>query len=113
MLEGAEVGDPAVVGERRVLAHDGTVIGGGRALGEHRPHRRGSRLLSRGLSAAMELRRTCAARRRNRRDGCARFGGPLHANDPRVKEEIVRAIRRYFSDELGKRPLVIPYVTEV
>jgi len=25
----------------------------------------------------------------------------------------VRAIRRYFSDELGRRPLVIPYVTEV
>jgi mRNA degradation ribonuclease J1/J2 len=43
----------------------------------------------------------------------AALSGSLHANDPRVKEEIVRAIRRYFSDELGKRPLVIPYVTEV
>jgi mRNA degradation ribonuclease J1/J2 len=41
------------------------------------------------------------------------LGGSLRANDPLVKEEIVRAIRRYFSDELGKRPLVIPYVTEV
>jgi mRNA degradation ribonuclease J1/J2 len=43
----------------------------------------------------------------------AAMGGPLRANEPRVKEEIVRAIRHYFSDELGKRPIVIPYVTEV
>src|SRR5208337_3970663 len=41
------------------------------------------------------------------------LGGPLLANDPRVEEEIVRAIRRYFSDELRKRPLGIPYVTRV
>ena len=43
----------------------------------------------------------------------ASMGGPLRANEPRVKEENVRAIRHYFSDELGKRPIVIPYVTEV
>jgi mRNA degradation ribonuclease J1/J2 len=41
------------------------------------------------------------------------LGGPFRANEPRVKEEIVRAVRNYFSDELGKRPLVIPFVTEV
>ena len=113
MLEGADGGDPAVIGERRVLARDGTVTAvvvlsskTGRIVA-------GPDLLSRGLvsgdgtsehmrRAKEELTRRLSAR-----------GGPLLANDPRVKEEIVRAIRRYFSDELGKRPLVIPYVTEV
>jgi ribonuclease J len=112
MLEGAD-GDPAVVGERRVLARDGTVTAivvlsaqTGRIVA-------GPDLLSRGLvsgdgtSAHMRRAKEELTRRLNA------LGGPLHANDSRVKEEIVRAIRRYFSDELGRRPLVIPYVTEV
>jgi ribonuclease J len=113
MLEGADDGDPAVVGERRVLARDGTVTAvvvlsakTGRIIA-------GPDLLSRGLvsgdgtSAHMRRAKEELSRRLNALDG------PLHANEPRLKEEIVRAIRRYFSDELGKRPLVIPYVTEV
>jgi ribonuclease J len=113
MLEGVDSGDPAVVGERRVLARDGTVTAvvvlsskTGRIVA-------GPDLLSRGLvsgdgtSAHMRRAKEETTRR------LAALGGSLHANDPRVKEEIVRAIRRYFSDELGKRPLVIPYVTEV
>jgi ribonuclease J len=112
MLEGAE-SDPAVVGERRVLARDGTVTAvvvlsakTGRIVA-------GPDLLSRGLvsgdgtSAHMRRAKEELTRRLNA------LGGPLHANDSRLKEEIVRAIRRYFSDELGRRPLVIPYVTEV
>ncbi len=112
MLEGAD-GDPAVVGERRVLARDGTVTAvvvlsakTGRIVA-------GPDLLSRGLvsgnGTSLHMRR--AKEELTRRLNA--LGGPLHANDSRVKEEIVRAIRRYFSDELGRRPLVIPYVTEV
>jgi ribonuclease J len=113
MLEGADGGDPAVVSERRVLARDGTVTAvvvlsakTGRIVA-------GPDLLSRGLlsgdgtSAHMRRAKEELTRRLNA------LGSPLHANDSRVKEEIVRAIRRYFSDELGRRPLVIPYVTEV
>ena len=113
LLEGVDGGDPAVVGERRVLARDGTVTAiivlsskTGRIVA-------GPDLVSRGLvsgdgtSAHMRRAKEELTRRLNA------LGGPLRANDPRVKEEIVRAIRRYFSDELGKRPLVIPYVTEV
>src|SRR5271163_3967149 len=113
MLEGVDGGDPAVVSERRVLARDGTVTAvvvlsakTGRIVA-------GPDLLSRGLvsgdGTSEHMRR--AKDETTRR--LAALGGSLHANDPRVKEEIVRAIRRYFSDELGKRPLVIPYVTEV
>jgi ribonuclease J len=112
-LDVEDGGDPAVVGERRVLARDGMVTAmvvlsskTGRIVA-------GPDLISRGLvsgdgtSAHMRRAKEELTRR------LAALGGPLHANDSRVKEEIVRAIRRYFSDELGKRPLVIPYVTEV
>ena len=112
-VEGVDSGDPAVVGERRVLARDGTVTAvvvlsskTGRIIA-------GPDLLSRGLvsgnGTSEHMRR--AKEEVTRRLGV--LGGSLHANDPRLKEEIVRAIRRYFSEELGKRPLVIPYVTEV
>jgi ribonuclease J len=112
-LDVVDGGAPEVVGERRVLARDGMVTAvlvlsakTGRIVA-------GPDLLSRGLvsgdgtSAHMRRAKEELTRR------LAALGGPLHANDSRVKEEIVRAIRRYFSDELGKRPLVIPYVTEV
>jgi ribonuclease J len=112
-LEGVDNGDPAVVGERRLLARDGTVTAvvvlsakTGRIVA-------GPDLLSRGLVSGDG---TSAHMRRAKEELIRRLGtlgGSLHANDPRVKEEIVRAVRRYFSDELGKRPLVIPYVTEV
>ena len=113
IVEGVDEGDPAVVGERRILARDGTVTAivvvsskSGRIVA-------GPDLVSRGLvsgdgtSTHMRRVKEELTRRLNA------IGGPLRANEPRVKEEIVRTIRHYFSDELGKRPLVIPYVTEV
>jgi ribonuclease J len=113
IVEGVDAGDPAVVGERRILARDGTVTAivvvsskSGRIVA-------GPDLVSRGLvsgdgtSTHMRRVKEELTRRLNA------LGAPLRANEPRVKEEIVRTIRHYFSDELGKRPLVIPYVTEV
>ena len=113
MIEGGEQGDPALVGERRVLAHDGTVtailvisaLTGAIVAGPD--------LVSRGLvtgnGTSIHMRRAS----QELRDRLTRSGMPLRANEPQLKEEIVRTVRRYFSDELGKRPLVIPYVTEV
>jgi len=35
-------------------------------------------------------------------------------DDPeRLKEEMVRMLRRYFSDAIRKRPMIVPYVVEV
>jgi ribonuclease J len=113
IVEGVDEGDPAVLGERRVLARDGVVTAilvlsaqTGRIVS-------GPDLVSRGLvsgdGTSVHMRRA--------RDELARrldvLGGPLRAGEARVREEIVRAVRSYFSEELGKRPLVIPYVTEV
>ena len=104
---------PAVLGERQILARDGTVFAilviaaqSGRIVS-------GPDLVSRGLVSGDG---TSEHMRRAKDEVSRRLGalaGPLRANEPRVKEEIVRAIRNYFSDELGKRPLIIPYVTEV
>ena len=113
LVRHADAGDPAVIGERRVLARDGIVTAflvlsskTGRVIS-------GPDLISRGLvsgdGTSAHMRRVKEELTRR----LAAMGGPLRANEPRVKEEIVRAIRHYFSDELGKRPIVIPYVTEV
>ena len=41
------------------------------------------------------------------------IGGPYRAGEISLKDEVVRTIRGYFSDELGKRPLIVPHVVEV
>ncbi|MDO8434529.1 MAG: ribonuclease J [Candidatus Binatus sp.] len=113
IVEGVDAGDMSLLGERRMLARDGTVTAilvvsaqTGRIL-------MGPDLVSRGLvsgnGTSEHMRRATDEVRRR----LGAIGGPFRANESRVKEEIVRAIRNYFSDELGKRPLVIPYVTEV
>ena len=30
-----------------------------------------------------------------------------------IRDEMVRALRRYFSNSIGKRPIILPYVMEV
>ncbi|HYL57743.1 MAG TPA: ribonuclease J [Candidatus Acidoferrales bacterium] len=113
IVEGVDAGDPAVVGERRILARDGTVTAIVVISGKSGRIVAGPDLVSRGLvsgdgtSTHMRRVKEELTRRLNA------LAGPLRANEPRVKEEIVRTIRHYFSDEMGKRPLVVPYVTEV
>jgi mRNA degradation ribonuclease J1/J2 len=113
IVEGVDAGDPALVGERRILARDGTVTAIVVISGKSGRIVAGPDLVSRGLvsgdgtSTHMRRVKEELTRRLNA------LAGPLRANEPRVKEEIVRTIRHYFSDEMGKRPLVVPYVTEV
>ena len=35
------------------------------------------------------------------------------ADGVQIRDEMVRALRRYFSNSIGKRPIVLPYVMEV
>jgi hypothetical protein len=59
---------------------------------------------------------TSAHMRRARDELSARLrdiGGPYRADAISLKDEVVRTIRGYFSEELGKRPLVVPHVVEV
>jgi len=112
-IEGVDAGDPAVVGERRMLASEGTVTAIIVLSAKSGKIVAGPDLVSRGLvsgdGGSVHMRGAREELARRLRAMGTRFG----ANDPRVKEEIVRSLRHYFSDEIGKRPLVIPYVTEI
>ncbi|HSR58385.1 MAG TPA: hypothetical protein VLL57_09350, partial [Candidatus Binataceae bacterium] len=46
-------------------------------------------------------------------DRIAAIDRPYHPDDARIKDEVVRTLRRYFMDAVGKRPFVIAHVMEV
>jgi ribonuclease J len=113
MIEAGAVGDPALIGERRVLAHEGTVTAIMVVDSRTGAIVAGPDLVSRGLVTGDGTSEHMKRAREELRARLSRAGIPLRANEPRLNDEIIRTLRRYFSDELGKRPLVIPYVTEV
>jgi mRNA degradation ribonuclease J1/J2 len=39
--------------------------------------------------------------------------GDGRVDSERLKDEIVRVLRRYFNDETRKHPMIVPYVMEV
>jgi ribonuclease J len=47
------------------------------------------------------------------RDRLRGLNGSLRHNDAQVRHEMTRALRRYFRDTTGRRPLIVPYVMEV
>jgi ribonuclease J len=113
LVEDGEFGDPALLGERRTLGRDGTVFavvavsaGSGAIVA-------GPELVSRGIvigdGTSIHMRRARAqlAERLNR------IEGPFRAEGTLLREEIVHALRNYFSHALGKRPLIVPHIMEV
>jgi ribonuclease J len=106
-------GDVAVVGERRVLAQEGTVTAILIVSAKTGQIIAGPDLVSRGLVSGDG---TSEHMRRARNELAARLndiGGPYRAGEIALKDEVVRTVRGYFSDELGKRPLVVAHVVEV
>ena len=113
VADGDEIAADSLLRERRALARDGTLIAviaisvrSGKVVS-------GPDLISRGVvsqdgtSPHMTRARTELAER------LRAMKGDTRANTERLKDEMVRVLRRYFSDETGKRPLVVPYVVEV
>jgi len=106
-------GDVAVLGERRVLAQEGTVTAILIVSAKTGQIIAGPDLVSRGVVSGDG---TSEHMRRARDELAARLrylGGPYRADAISLKDEVVRTIRGYFSEELGKRPLVVPHVVEV
>ncbi len=113
VIEGGEPGDPALLGERRILARDGTVTAVLVVSAKTGKVVAGPNLVSRGLVSGDG---TSEHMRRAREELAARlalYRGPMSAGEITLKDEVTRAVRRYFSDELDKRPLVIPLIVEV
>ena len=110
--EGEEHGAPDLIRERRALAHDGTVIAVVAISSRTGEILAGPDLISRGvvgIDGAANLARAKA----EVRDRLRSLNGTLRHNDEEVRHEMTRALRRYFSDTTGRRPLIVPYVMEV
>jgi ribonuclease J len=111
--DGEEFGNPSLIRERRALAQEGAVIAivalsvrtGKIVAGPH--------LLSRGViggdgtSSHMTRARSEIIERLQVLEKYGRSDGP------QIRDEMVRALRHYFSNSIGKRPIILPYVMEV
>ncbi|HEY6418981.1 MAG TPA: ribonuclease J [Candidatus Binataceae bacterium] len=119
--EAGEESDPALLGERRALAHDGTVMAIIVVSAKTGAIIAGPELVSRGLVSGDGTSEHIRRARAELEARLSQISGPLRAGESRIKyelhneikDEAVRTLRRYFSDELGKRPLVITHLTEV
>src|SRR6516225_5323413 len=111
--DGEALGDPSLIRERRALAQGGTVIAivavsarTGRVVA-------GPHLLSRGVvnedgtSPHMNRARSEVIERLRVLNDYGRSDGA------QIRDEMVRALRRYFSNSIGKRPIILPHVMEV
>jgi len=113
VADGDEVAGDSLIRERRALARDGTIVAILVVSARTGKLIAGPDLLSRGLvtqdgvSPHMTRAKTELALR------LRGLNGDLRAHSERIKDEMVRMLRRYFSDEIGKRPIVVPYVLEV
>jgi ribonuclease J len=109
VADGTETSDPAVLRERRALAHDGTVVAILAVSAHTGKIVAGPDLLTRGVGGDGGPSHLSRARA----EVAQRIRAFARADDPRVKEEIVRTLRRYFGDTIGKRPIIVPHVVEV
>jgi ribonuclease J len=111
--DGEGLGDPSLIRERRALAQEGTVIAivavstrTGKVVAG--PHLLSSGVVSEdGTSSHMSRARSEITERLRVLDEYGRIDGA------QIRDEMVRALRRYFSSSIGKRPIILPYVMEV
>jgi ribonuclease J len=113
LVEDGEFGDPALLSERRALGRDGTVFAVVAVSAKSGAIVAGPELVSRGImigdGTSVHMRRA----RAHLSERLNRIEGPFSAEGTLLREEIVHALRGYFSHALGKRPLIVPHIMEV
>jgi len=113
VAENQEIGGTELIRERRALARDGTVMAILAISAETGRIVAGPDLISRGvvdgdgMSPHLARARAEVSGRLQGLDALAR--GDLN----RLRNEMTRALRHYFSATAGKRPVIVPYVMEV
>jgi ribonuclease J len=113
LMEAGEPEDLALIGERRNLAHDGTVIAVVAVSASSGTIVGGPDIFSRGFVSGNG---TSAHLRRGKEEVKQRLEAiprPYHPDDARIKEEVVRTLRHYFNHNVGKRPFIMVHVMEV
>jgi ribonuclease J len=111
--DGDDLGDPGLIRERRALAHDGTVVAIVAISARTGKIVAGPDLLSRGVVSGDGTSPHIARARTEVMERLRVLSGFDHNDGSRLRDEMVRTLRRYFSDTIGKRPIIVPYVMEV
>ena len=111
--DGDELGSVGLIRERRVLAHDGTIVAilaisakTGRIVA-------GPDLISRGVVEGDGSSPHLARARAEIKGRLQSLTAYAHGDHERLRDEMTRALRQYFSATIGKRPLIVPHVMEV
>jgi ribonuclease J len=113
VADGEELGGPDLLRERRALAHDGTVIAIVAISARDGKIVAGPDLLSRGVVSGDGTSPHLARARSELALRIRGVNGHIRDDPARLKDEMARMLRRYFSDAIRKRPLIVPYVVEV
>jgi ribonuclease J len=113
VADGEELGAPALIRERRALARDGTVIAILAVSMQTGKIIAGPELLSRGVVSGDGTSPHMARAQAEVLERLRGVDGLRHGHSTRLRDEMTRALRRYFSDALGKRPIIVPHVMEV
>jgi ribonuclease J len=113
VADGEGLGDPGLLRERRALAHDGTVIAIVAISARNGKIVAGPDLLSRGVISGNGTSPHIARARTELSMRIKSLSGAIRDDPERLKEEMVRMLRRYFGDAINKRPIIVPYVMEV
>ena len=113
VADGEELGDPALLRERRALAHDGTVIAIVAVSARNGKIVAGPDLLSRGVVSGDGTSPHMARARTELSIRIRSLSAAMRDDPERLKDEMVRALRRYFGDAINRRPIIVPYVMEV
>jgi ribonuclease J len=115
VADGDEVALDSLLRERRALARDGALVAIVTISARNGQVVASPELLSRGVVSNNGVSPHMVRARAELADRLRSFrnNGDGRANTERLKDEIVRVLRRYFSDETGKRPMIVPYVLEV
>jgi ribonuclease J len=113
VADGEGLGDPGLLRERRALAHDGTVIAIVAISARSGKIVAGPELLSRGVVSGDGTSPHIARARTELAMRVRSLSGAVRDDPERLKDEMVRTLRRYFGDTINKRPIIVPYVMEV
>src|SRR5277367_933642 len=113
VADGEGLGDPALLRERRALAHDGTVIAIVTISARNGKIVAGPDILSRGVVSGNGTSSHIARARTELSMRLKSLSGAVRDDPERLKDEMVRMLRRYFGDTINKRPIIVPYVVEV
>jgi ribonuclease J len=113
VADGEGLGDPGLLRERRALAHDGTVIAIVAISARNGKLVAGPDLLSRGVVSGDGSSPHIARARAELSTRIRSLSAAVRDDPERLKDEMVRMLRRYFGDAINKRPIIVPYVMEV